>query len=124
MSPEKTNTLISKYPNIFGKEFWFECDDGWFNIVDTLCENIENYRKTNKNISKIKAVQVKEKFGGLRFYINGGNDHIYELIENAEKQSITICETCAAPAKIHSLRNWLMCRCNECFKKEEDRFNK
>lgn len=40
------------------------------------------------------AVQVKEKFGGLRFYVHGGNDAVHQEIEWAEGLSYHVCEVC------------------------------
>jgi hypothetical protein len=42
------------------------------------------------------AVQVKEKFGGLRFYVHGGTDKHHALISFAEELSYKICEDCGA----------------------------
>ena len=45
--------------------------------------------------------QIKEKFGGLRFYYAGGtgNDaRIDELIAQAERVAAQTCELCGAPA--------------------------
>ncbi len=76
MNKENTNKLWEKYPIIFAGRylslqeslipFGFEHGDGWYNIIDELCENITTLIG-NKDI-KVTAVQVKEKFGGLRFY--------------------------------------------------------
>jgi hypothetical protein len=45
-------------------------------------------------IPQVVAVQVKEKFGGLRFYINGGDDYCRDIISFAESLSYSICEVC------------------------------
>jgi hypothetical protein len=45
------------------------------------------------------AVQVKEKFGGLRFYVNGAIDEHYNYISFAESMSYRTCEECGAPGK-------------------------
>lgn len=37
-----------------------------------------------KEIEDVKIAQVKTKFGGLRFYIDGGDDQIYGMIKFAE----------------------------------------
>ena len=42
------------------------------------------------------AVQVKEKFGGLRFYVNGATDEQYNYIRFAEAMSYRICEECGS----------------------------
>lgn len=43
------------------------------------------------------ASQVKEKFGGLRFYVQGAIDEHYHYISFAESMSYHICEVCGAP---------------------------
>lgn len=50
--------------------------------------------------------QVKEKFGGLRFYIGSGNEIIWELISQAEKDSFHICEDCGEPGKLRTDGWW------------------
>lgn len=40
------------------------------------------------------AVQVKEKFGGLRFYVHGANDEQYAIISSMEHMSQYVCEEC------------------------------
>ncbi len=76
MKKEFELQLVKKFPIIF-KDYggdmrqtclhWgFECGDGWYDLIYDLCEKI-NLLIGDKNI-KVTAVQVKEKFGGLRFY--------------------------------------------------------
>ena len=45
------------------------------------------------------AVQVKEKFGGLRFYVQAATDAHYQYISFAESMSYRTCESCGAPGK-------------------------
>jgi hypothetical protein len=48
--------------------FGFEVNDGWYDLIYELCNDLENIGKEEK--IDILVLQVKEKFGGLRFYIN------------------------------------------------------
>ena len=41
--------------------------------------------------------QIKEKFGGLRFYYQGGDDFIHGAVWFAETMSTNLCEECGAP---------------------------
>jgi hypothetical protein len=76
MNKKNTNKLWEKYPIIFSGRhltlqqslipFGFECGDGWYNLIDELCENVMTLIG-DKDIT-VTAAQVKEKFGGLRFY--------------------------------------------------------
>lgn len=108
MSPELENKLIAKYPKIFRDtskspqescmSFGLEVGDGWYNLIDTLCEaltytftsSIEVTEEDGKRLGiepwslrsepnrlyyyfaihppQVVADQVKEKFGTLRFY--------------------------------------------------------
>jgi hypothetical protein len=42
------------------------------------------HKYIKKEIEDVKIAQVKTKFGGLRFYIDGGDDQIYGMIKFAE----------------------------------------
>lgn len=95
--------------------FGFECGDGWFALIKTLCEHL-----TALQLGKqFRVVQVKEKFGGLRFYV--GNiptakaNEAYALIDDAEGKSFEICELCGKPGTLHD-DGWMMTRCNTCWK--------
>lgn len=67
-----------------------------------------------------KAMQVKEKFGGLRFYMNYYVEEIEELINEAEEKSYKTCERCGAPGKSRE-GGWIITLCDKC---EEERSRK
>ena len=48
------------------------------------------------------AVQVKEKFGGLRFYVQAATDKHYQYISFAESMSYRTCEVCGNPGKTYT----------------------
>ena len=43
---------------------------------------------------QFQVQQVKEKFGGLRFYISAAPQEVHNMIHKAEAESYTICEHC------------------------------
>ena len=115
MKQELEEKILKSCPTIFpdAQDFWgFECGDGWFDIINELCCLIEHELKYNKELS-VKVVQVKEKFGGLRFYINGGNEKIYGMISLAEQLSTITCEVCGSKGKLREDRAWLRTLCDE-----------
>jgi hypothetical protein len=57
------------------------------------------------------AVQVKEKFGGLRFYVQAATDKHYSYISFAESMSYCTCEECGAPGKTYT-DGWHMTLCD------------
>ena len=103
MSPELTTELFNKYSIIFeGKNksiresllpFGLECDDGWYVLLDTLCSRLAVLEP------QPTVIQVKEKYGTLRFYISG-TDEAFDLVDKAEAESATICETCGKEGKL------------------------
>ena len=109
MKKELQDKLFKKYPKIFRRRTFLigrfymrwgiECGDGWYNLINKLCKKIQEYCNKD-NTFQAKAIRVKEQFRGLRFYIDGGDDYIYDLINNAENESYKICEDCGAPINI------------------------
>jgi hypothetical protein len=65
-------------------------------------------------IHQVEAVQVKEKFGGLRFYINGGDDTVFAFISFAEQMSYYMCEFCGSTKNIGQTSGWITTECKEC----------
>jgi len=66
-----------------------------------------------------KAAQVKEKFGGLRFYMTCGTDEIYDLISEAETLSCKTCEECGKPGEERAT-GWIHTLCNDCHENWEE----
>jgi hypothetical protein len=112
MKLELDTYLKIKFPKLYtecgGDEpfalFGFECQDGWFRPILWLSRYLQSYiDQQNKSAEKypddylpvvqIKVVQVKEKFGTLRFYVEGGNQHTQAVITFVEYMSGFICET-------------------------------
>lgn len=86
---------------------YFAVREGWFQLIkDLIVDLIE--LGWNKEIC-----QVKEKFGGLRFYINDGTDEVFDRIHKAERESYTICEVTGTPGKVRTDLPWHMTLCDE-----------
>ena len=59
----------------------------------------------------ITASQVKEKFGGLRFYTNGYNEAVSAMISMAESMSYRTCEVCGNPGRSNNY-GWISTLCD------------
>lgn len=142
MREELDEALVEKYPKIFVNRYapmtetcmcWgFECGDGWYQILDSLCANIQSHIDwQNKNFEKgftqykqvpqVVATQVKEKFGGLRFYYDGGDDIIDGMVRMAESWASNTCEECGAPGKQNS-QGWIRTLCDTHEEAYQNRF--
>jgi len=60
-----------------------------------------------------RASQVKEKFGGLRFYMTHGTEEVYALISKAEALSCKTCEECGGPGEKRA-GTWIRTLCINC----------
>lgn len=102
------------------RQWWgFECSDGWFQLIWDLSTKIDNHLKTHPELKKdFLPTQVKEKFGGLRFYYVGGDETISKYVEEAEAKSYTICELCGKPGEPNE-RGWISTLCPQCRKKKQ-----
>ena len=75
----------------------------------------QTYRLNQKdsNYSPVRVNQVKEKFGGLRFYWSGGNDVIAGLVAFAEAMSMQICEICGDKGETDWKKPWVKTLCEK-----------
>lgn len=98
---------------------------GWYNLLYTLMNCIDNRLenhnkrlKSDEQMAYIQVDQIKEKFGGLRFYVTPVNcdnylsDSIDGMIDMAEAMSYTICEDCGKPGILRS-GGWIRTLCDE-----------
>ena len=121
MTPALQQALFTKYPILYSNvdqprslmNFGLEVGDGWYELINDLSAKLEAFN------ANIHASQVKEKWGGLRFYIDGAPEaifkEVYAAIDKAEKLSYKICELCGKPGKPNK-SGWIMTRCKECAK--------
>ncbi len=181
MREELDKKLVEKFPKLFRDRYapmtetcmcWgFCCGDGWFNILDALCSNIDHYvkwkreqraralvynRKLKRAISAqnvsymlsanantwqiqeaeealalgkyrdvpekvhhVTVVQVKEKFGTLRFYYGGGDSYVSGLVAMAESMSAVTCEECGVPGETGG-DGWIATLCDSCRTKRKE----
>jgi len=70
------------------------------------------------NLMLPQAVQVKEKFGGLRFYTRFYIKGMEKIISKYEKLSFTTCENCGNTGEICG-KSWYTVLCTECNERKE-----
>lgn len=102
--------------------FGVECGRGWSWIVVALLQAAldrgpySTYsNETGETIFReggVYITQIKEKFGGLRFYYCGGDDEFDQLVQQAEDLAYKTCETCGEPGRMRG-RYWLQTLCDK-----------
>ena len=174
---DKLQELVKDFPELFknvapytkqwkkekqdaGPYFYFECCNGWYEILRSLLHNIkqrlgryqevvrikarvlekgdepppwiaEFFEKNEDSLATFQIDQIKEKFGGLRFYWSGVEnleDHAFidGLEHLAESMSFKLCEQCGAPGKCGNVPNngWIQTLCPEHTKSKTEYFSK
>jgi len=116
--------LYNTYPKIFKKEQYVACGEGWFDIIGELSKRIAAYVDRLPAFTEepyITVVQIKEKFGGLRYYVqyyNLTDDQIQEietLIRAAENKTFVTCEDCGGDGSMVSPKKyWMRTLCRVC----------
>lgn len=99
--------FIERY-KFFSDNFYFECADGWKNLLENL------FAKIIKPPKDFSIVQIKEKFGGLRIHVINSNKKINQLIVETEELSFTVCEFCGTTENVTVEGGWIKTLCKTC----------
>lgn len=135
MKQELDEYLCKVFPKIFAERnlpmqetcmcWGFSCGDGWFNIINQLCQNIQHHidwkNKEKEVVAQVVVSQVKEKYGTLRFYYSGGDDTIDGMVSMAESMSGVTCEECGNIGESNN-SGWIKVLCET--HREEREFGK
>jgi|TARA_R110002110_G_scaffold207138_2_gene419342 hypothetical protein len=128
MKEELDKKLVKAFPLLYGDRnapmqstamcWGFACSDGWFDIIWDLSSKLEpliqKFIDENQDTEAYpRAAQVKEKFGGLRFYMTYSPDEIFDLISEAEALSYKTCEECGKPGGARDA-GWIRTLCDYC----------
>lgn len=93
--------LKSEFPDMFENCISSSVGEGWKGMIYNLTELLNI-----KFPGKIKVLQFKEKFGGLRL--------VHQLIHATENLSFTVCENCGKVGKETNLQGWIKTLCEKC----------
>ncbi len=121
MRDDLEKKLYEEFPSLYQQRklspresclaFGIETGAGWFSIIYDLSKKIMEID------SGVQASQVKEKFGGLRFYVSNVSretaDDVYALIDKAEELSLQTCELCGKTGEPNEI-GWIITLCDEC----------
>lgn len=120
---EFAKKMETQFPKMFeGQYGGFSVGPGWWPILESLCANIQSYtdwkneqkEKFNRGegCPQVTVEQIKEKFGGLRFYYQGGDDRVDGMVRMAEAWADHSCEECGKPGERRS-GGWIRTLCDE-----------
>ena len=123
---EETNffeMLCNEFPFIYDpNNRWSmpSTQKGWDEIIISLSSKINEHVKHWSKSDQPKVLQIKEKFGELRFYISTEDIHISKLISEAEYEAFKTCEFCGNKENIRQFQKgkrkygWIKRLCEKC----------
>lgn len=135
MKKELQQRLFSTYPELFYKalnpksmdsiKYGIQTEDGWFEVIDKMCEDIFCYCKQNSIPFPMFTI-IKEKYGNLCIQACNTNDCIEVIIAECICSAENICECCGGEhARLKTLNcsndvryfeSIIKTLCDECFK--------
>lgn len=122
--------IEARYPRVFGNgtnspdqsvgTVYWEFGYGWDTLIENLAAAIDREIEKDPSIAEgdtpFRVVQMKEKFGTLRFYYDGGNDRIHGLVKLTEGLSASVCEVCGSLGTLCERKSgsWVKTLCEDC----------
>lgn len=97
-------TLLDEMPAGWRKAFGKE-----------LCEDLREVLLKNNLLHEYRVFEIKEKFGELRWYDNGENEEVYDLLHDYAVISRNVCIMCGKPDVPMTLGYWIYPACRKCF---------
>lgn len=87
----------------------YEFYPGWKHLIQPLVDIC--------NREDIGILQIKEKFGSLRFYTTGTSIDLESAYKDASSKSTTTCPQCGKENQVTQSRNgWWTSICDDCYK--------
>lgn len=139
---EKYPKIFENYAGNPGHCNWYGVPEGWLPIIHDLCGSIQDYidytsrsydnpdyiegklydkndsttwKYLQKNPEQVTCTQMKEKFGGLRFYSNNEDDNVMGMIRMAEYLCDHTCQECGTRESVGIItKGWITTICNAC----------
>lgn len=95
------------------EDFLYDVPNGWVKCTKELLEALSDYAEGE--YSDLQVLQVKEKFGEGRCYLNYYTEELNKLIEDWEDETSKTCAFCGKKADT-TTKGWVVPLCSKCNK--------
>lgn len=116
----KNKELCERFPFLEIKDADYECTwldaipDGWRKAFgEQMCEELKAALLEENALDDYQIEQVKEKYGGLRWYTNATTRKALDIADKYEILSEKICIKCGQPATC-TTTGWIVPLCDAC----------
>ena len=100
-----------------------ECHEGWVPLIEDAIRLVRKYNIEHPEKEPLKFFQIKEKWGGLRLYLDSYNvpKEIKEKLRELEGRSFDVCEICGTSEGVETKPSprWVKSLCPNCRKEYE-----
>lgn len=95
---------------------------GWkLAFGEQMCKELKRVLIDEGFLYDYRILQIKEKFGQLRWYDNCGSEMLWKVISKYEDLSKYTCIECGNKGKVRKLFGWISPYCDDCYKKVKRR---
>lgn len=128
---EFAKKMETSYPRMFSGAYGgFAVGKGWWPLIEKLCNTIQTHidwsndtrtallisnpynNKIPEAVEQVVVQQIKEKFGTLRFYYEGGDNYVHGATSLAESLTGHLCEECGGFGKTRH-GGWVRVLCDQ-----------
>ena len=132
---EENKKIINEYP--FLRNMWWDRDTqsykwdykttilddvpkGWEDLILCMAEDIKPLLEESNQLFDFFTIEVKEKFGGLRFYHNCKcPEEVDEIIHDYAILSKNVCVRCGKPDALIIPIGWTLPWCRDCYEDKQ-----
>ena len=94
---------------------------GWKKAFgEQLCRELKEALVEDDVLEDYRIMQIKEKFGQLRWYGNWESPRIYKVLDKYESLSEHTCIECGGEGTMRN-DNWISPYCDDCYRKYKER---
>lgn len=123
--PENVQKILDRIPEGWGLMRYIGVSEGWWPLIASLNESLAAIDPD------YKVMQVKEKFGTLRYYIETDTlrddpekyEQMDQLIYEAENESSSTCEKCGDPGELRTDNWYRVTLCHDCHNKRKGKLD-
>jgi len=107
----RIDELQRAYPFLSG--WTASCPNGWLGLLEQACGHIVTIAP-REQLAKLRTAQLKEKFGTLRWYLEGNFPRITSTAMAAGMLSASLCAACGDTGTMRNHEGWYITLCDAC----------
>lgn len=88
---------------------------GWYPLIEEMITKLA----AASDDFDVNILDIKEKFGGMRIWVDKPTEEMYHITREYEDKSYTVCEFCGSDGKYRGELPWKRTLCDYHFEEEK-----